>query len=543
MSMNIIRILLISLLVSAIGTMVMAAGEDYQEPNKETSLAEDEGEDPVDPGAGTGGAASNPAVVRTGSVSITSTPPGAVVSLGTVEHGTTPIHLNAIKPGRYMLKLEKQGYRTMTQPVVIAPGPNPPIVVRLQQIPVTGSLTIRSSPPDAEVKIDSVHKGMTPVHVPSLLPDSYNIRVSMPGYLSWIGIVDVIAGRDTQVYAPLTPKGTNVQAGSLVVHSDPVGAVISLDGHEQGRSPLTVENLFPGEYQVDILSPGYQIWTEKARIRPGERTMLQVSLLPDAPVNISDELIQVSETAFAFFRALDRSTAFPSVQEGSESLSTDRIYLIILDQQGTVLADGRHSGVSGTGSLIPHENNPVDSGALFVSLAERGGGFLYDTSLSPEPGEMVSLVHVRTPVNGFIICSVAPLPDLVFPVRDTGEPLRMMVDEEVADATGADEDEEILTLDEENQALRNEGLTLGTFDSDWSDTPDRFGVTRTTALFAAADGGEGYVWLFNDSDPDHPGLTLAYAALVRDHWGIWASGSSEEDGDAVMMVEVSPDTP
>ena len=81
MSMNIIRILLISLLVSAIGTMVMAAGEDYQEPNKETSLAEDEGEDPVDPGAGTGGAASNPAVVRTGSVSITSTPPGAVVSL------------------------------------------------------------------------------------------------------------------------------------------------------------------------------------------------------------------------------------------------------------------------------------------------------------------------------------------------------------------------------------------------------------------------------------------------------------------------------
>ena len=477
-------------------------------------------------------------VIHSGSLTVTTNPPGSLILLNDIAYGFTPAHIDAISAGTYNLQLVKPGFQSVSETIEITAGKDTPVTASLpRRIPVTGTLVIRSSPSGGIVKVDAVERGITPMRIRGLLPDSYNVRVSIPGYLSWIGIVHIEAGRETSIYAFLTPKGPVMNTGSLSITSDPAGASVMINDNEQGRTPLILQNLLPGPYNVKMSYPGYKSATISSQIIAGKTSDLHVSLQPIPVKNLSANLKTLSDDAAEYFISHGRTNALSTFEDPYGGFLHDGMYVLSLDLNGTVLSDGGNPGLTGANLSGSYGVRNISTGRIMTTLARMGGGLLYDTSLSgDEPGQ-VSLIYVRPAISGVVIGTVIPLTDVALP--DTGvDPL--LVQETVhAAVTHAREDNggDDVTVMDVSAPDSNHDFTLQTFDSRASGDQDRYHVTNSQILRAAATGSNGYLWLLDDSDEDTYRLILTYAEMVDDTWGIFASSSRQDDG-VIMMVDV-----
>ena len=73
---------------------------------------------------------------------------------------------------------------------------------------------------------------------------------------------------------PSTPASIGkpaVSTGALAVESLPTGASVVVNGKPSGRTPLTLNDLPPGDYRVTMSMPGYRDFATTVRVVAGER--------------------------------------------------------------------------------------------------------------------------------------------------------------------------------------------------------------------------------------------------------------------------------
>jgi hypothetical protein len=111
--------------------------------------------------------------------------------------------------------------------------------------PEMGMLIVQSSPAGAEVFVDGVARGMTPARVP-VAAGSHILELRGRGVPRVIPL-EVQAGGQVSQYLEFadTPM-----TGMLVIHSQPAGAQVTVDGVERGTAPITIEELSPGDHEV-----------------------------------------------------------------------------------------------------------------------------------------------------------------------------------------------------------------------------------------------------------------------------------------------------
>jgi hypothetical protein len=63
-----------------------------------------------------------------------------------------------------------------------------------------------------------------------------------------------------------------------VVGSKPPGALVFIDGHEAGRTPLTVRDVKPGSRKVRLELNGYRPWSSAVRVAAGRQRKIAASL-------------------------------------------------------------------------------------------------------------------------------------------------------------------------------------------------------------------------------------------------------------------------
>jgi hypothetical protein len=120
---------------------------------------------------------------------------------------------------------------------------------RAAAAPGLGTLVVQSSPAGVEIFVDGVSRGMTPANI-SVPAGSHILELRGRGVPRVIPL-QVPAGGQVSQYlefadTPLT--------GMLVVHSQPAGAKVSVDGVPRGVAPLTLEGLSPGDHEVTLQS-------------------------------------------------------------------------------------------------------------------------------------------------------------------------------------------------------------------------------------------------------------------------------------------------
>ena len=160
------------------------------------------------------------------------------------------------------------GYPWLTRsPAAAAPAASPLVT--------EGAATIISRPEGAQVFVDGVARGVTPLRL-SLPIGSYTLelqngiaRRSLP--------LTIEAGSTVRQYVDLAPGGNS--SGQIEVTSDPAGAYVSLNGELRGTTPLLIEAVAPGQYTVALTHSGSSV-NRVVQVSAGTTAVVMASMTP-----------------------------------------------------------------------------------------------------------------------------------------------------------------------------------------------------------------------------------------------------------------------
>jgi peptidoglycan/xylan/chitin deacetylase (PgdA/CDA1 family) len=212
----------------------------------------------------------------TGTLSVTSDPPGAVVTIDGQNLGATPVVSGALKPGDHTLVATLAGYHPITQTVTIARGAQAQAQVAFERI--TRTVTLTSTPAGAEVFWDGQDLGQAPVTVDKSPIGKHSVKLTLPDYDDFTSDVEVDAGDQP---APLTFELSHL-AGKLVVVTTPAGAQILVEGQPRGLSPAAIGGLYPNDYQITATLAGYRAATQTVTVKAHETNTVTIALMPQS---------------------------------------------------------------------------------------------------------------------------------------------------------------------------------------------------------------------------------------------------------------------
>jgi hypothetical protein len=216
----------------------------------------------------------------TGAISVQSSPSGATVILeGFVgPHITTPYTFPTVSPGHHNLELSLDGYYNWTTDVKVEAGNTAYVYKTLTPVPTTGTITVFSSPPGADIYLDNKYVGRTIDTITDVLPGSHTVKLCLAGYRDWPTTVLVTVGETSPVHATLTPIPAT---GAILVKSEPPGANIGLDGVAiNALTPYTINNLASGTHILVIALKGYLDWSANVQVVPGKTAEVDALLIP-----------------------------------------------------------------------------------------------------------------------------------------------------------------------------------------------------------------------------------------------------------------------
>jgi len=162
-----------------------------------------------------------------------------------------------MRPGKYRLVAEREGYATLRVPVTVTEARNQHLSFRLAPLP--GRLEI-ALPVAGTVRIDGREAGRAP-GVFELPAGRHTVVIDTERYLDFTAEVQMEGLGRLQKLAPqLTPAWAQVS-----VASEPTGAEVLVAGKSLGSTPLEFE-LPAGSHRVEIRHPGFKPWVSDVQV-------------------------------------------------------------------------------------------------------------------------------------------------------------------------------------------------------------------------------------------------------------------------------------
>lgn len=215
-----------------------------------------------------------------GSVTVTSTPSGALVFLDEKQVGQTPLTLDRIASGSHSLRLQAPQYAVERRNVSVADGQTANVAVTLAAR--FAEITVQA-PQEAVVTVDGDRKGSGTLSWRQG-EGLCDIVVSMAGHRDARRQLEVVAGRAQTVQ--LTPQPIY---GSASVDSDPMDAEIWIDGKQYGVTPNVVERLLVGSHTLVLKKSGYADLQQQFSVEEGKEASLSVKLPTGRSVQFTSE--------------------------------------------------------------------------------------------------------------------------------------------------------------------------------------------------------------------------------------------------------------
>ena len=184
--------------------------------------------------------------VGTAELFVSSQPGGATLYIDGVEVGeTSELGMLTYQPGTYTLELRKEGYLSDSRTVTLQTGKPEFVNVMLTEV-IGGSVQV-SSRPSAEVLVDGVSAGKTPLTIQAR-PGTHRVSLRRPGFETLSLDVPVQNYRVTQVDETLAPIFRRM------LFWDESAGLLLIDGVLQtgGFAP----NVPPGNRRFEVRSGG-----------------------------------------------------------------------------------------------------------------------------------------------------------------------------------------------------------------------------------------------------------------------------------------------
>jgi tetratricopeptide (TPR) repeat protein len=177
--------------------------------------------------------------------------------------------------------------------------------------------------------------------------------------------------------------------GKIKVTSIPSSTKVYINNTYKGTTPLTVDQLKPGDYQLKLSKDGYQDWSKKVTVVISKTNTLSVSLIAiPKPTPVYGQL-SVNSTPAAQVFLNDKV-------KGATPLTLDNLtpgtYTLKLTQEGYQdwqqkinIVTGETTQITAPLSLIPKKEEPVpeEKDTAYQQFFQQGKNY-YDGGLYPE---------------------------------------------------------------------------------------------------------------------------------------------------------------
>ncbi len=140
-----------------------------------------------------------------------------------------------------------------------------------------GTLTVDSRPEGAQVTVDSIPRGVTPLKL--TLPVGDHTLELQNGSATRSIPLAIQAGVVVSQYIDLAPAASPAAVGRLEITSDPPGARVTVDGIARGVTPVTLSNVVPGNHAVSIFGEDSTV-TRAVTVSAGSTASVMASLTP-----------------------------------------------------------------------------------------------------------------------------------------------------------------------------------------------------------------------------------------------------------------------
>jgi formylglycine-generating enzyme required for sulfatase activity len=174
---------------------------------------------------------------------------------GGLDLGFGSSHL--LRPGKYTLVVEHEGYATLRQPVTVTRNGARQLSVQLQplpgrlriELPVAGLVKVAGKTAKVPGEIE-LPAGKHPLAIDTERYQDFNTEVQIEGF-----------GKRQTLVPKLVPGWSNVS-----ITSEPAGAAVLVAGEAKGATPLTVE-LMGGNYRLELNRAGFKPWQSDIQVK------------------------------------------------------------------------------------------------------------------------------------------------------------------------------------------------------------------------------------------------------------------------------------
>jgi len=188
-----------------------------------------------------------------------------------------------LHPGHYTIVAERPGYRPLELPIEIDSRTPRRLEFSLDKLPGLLAIDVGKIV-GAEVLIDGVSHGTTPIEPIELPAGDYDLRVCAERFTEFRATVAIEGGGRTQTIVAEMPG----RWAAIVFRSEPGGASLLIDGKRVGRTPFTGD-LLEGRHRYEMSLPGYKPHRGEIEVeanRPRD--------LPPVELQLSDGVLRLS---------------------------------------------------------------------------------------------------------------------------------------------------------------------------------------------------------------------------------------------------------
>ena len=354
---------------------------------------------------------------------ISSNPEGGMVIFDGQNKGTTPVTVSVSSTGSpgHTISISKAGYNTwstskfgnplegetiyvdadlvfipVTEPPTFYPTTVPPTMIGGGK----GYYDISSNPQDATVIFDGKNKGLTPltVEVSTSGTPGHTISISKAGYQTWTTSEpgnpfegETVSVNADLVFIPITLPPTTIggDKGYYYVTSSPSGAAVSLDGTNEGTTPVTLDVSSTGTpgHTIGVAMPGYQSWSQYYPGNPpaGSTVYVNAALSPSYQAGN----IQVMSSPSGAYAVLDNGQ-YSLVTPGTFSSVAVGWHNVRVTKSGyQPYAIDVQVNSAGTTSVSANLAQISQQGSISVSSTPSGAGIYIDTFYQGETNKVI----------------------------------------------------------------------------------------------------------------------------------------------------------
>ena len=264
-----------------------------------------------------------------GSLVIATEPAGATIDIGNLAPRVSPATVSDLRLGHYTVKISLTGYDPVNLEVEIkdneATVPGPIHLVRQ-----TGSLTLATEPAGENYEVrpaasrffaaaSDLRQGKTPATLTDLPTGEYTVIFSREGWPTHTENVVIEHNRAAQI-------SSKFPGGSVTITSTPAGASVTRNGLALGGTPLTLEDVQPGEASYTLEVQGYIPVDVTGRVEPEKTLRLDATLISVDRIAGPSDLDE---------RPVPIKTVEPIIDHDQEKTERTAIISLMIDRDGT----------------------------------------------------------------------------------------------------------------------------------------------------------------------------------------------------------------